>query len=120
MRRRRSAAPPEPKSAAPPEPKSAAPPERPKWRDWLPIATLVAAILPGIAALAAVIFTFQSTNSQLRIAEQGQITDRYTKAIEQLGAIDTSSNPKMELRLGAIYALERIARDSERDQLAVV
>jgi len=48
-------------------------------------------------------------NTQARIAEQGHITDRFTKAIEQLGS------GKLEVRLGAIYALERIARDSKRD-----
>src|SRR4029453_11591667 len=37
---------------------------------------------------------------------QGHITDRYTKAIEQLG------RDKLDVRLGGIYALERIATDS--------
>jgi hypothetical protein len=36
-----------------------------------------------------------------RLTQQGQITDRYTKAIEQLGA------EKLEVRLGGIYALGR-------------
>ncbi|NEQ69782.1 MAG: hypothetical protein F6K21_30680 [Symploca sp. SIO2D2] len=44
-----------------------------------------------------------------KIAEQGQITERFTKAIEQLGSDNIS------IRLGGIYALERIAKDSERD-----
>ena len=48
------------------------------------------------------------------IAEQGHITERYTKAIQQLG--DTS----LAVRLGGIYALERIAIDSERDHPTVV
>jgi Pentapeptide repeats (8 copies) len=42
------------------------------------------------------------------------VTDRYTKAIEQLG-----SN-KLDVRIGAIYALERIARDSARDHPTVM
>jgi uncharacterized protein YjbI with pentapeptide repeats len=45
---------------------------------------------------------------------QGQITDRYTKAIEQLGS------DKLDVRLGGIYALERIAIDSQRDHPTVV
>lgn len=57
--------------------------------------------------------------SQL-IMEQGQITDRFTKAIEQLGAIDASGKKKLEVRLGGIYALERIAHDSERDHWPVM
>jgi hypothetical protein len=46
-------------------------------------------------------------------AEQGQITDRYIKAVEQLGAT------KMNVRLGGIYALERLAQDSPRDHQTV-
>jgi hypothetical protein len=37
---------------------------------------------------------------------EGQITERYTRAIDQLGSTSLS------VRLGGIYALERIARDS--------
>ena len=40
------------------------------------------------------------------LTEQGQVTDRYTKAIEQLGS------DKLDVTIGGIYALERIARDS--------
>jgi hypothetical protein len=45
----------------------------------------------------------------LRISQEGQITERFTRAIDQLG------NEKMEIRLGGIYALERIAQESEKD-----
>lgn len=45
----------------------------------------------------------------LRVAEEGQITERFTRAIEHLGS------DKLEIRLGGIYALERIAKDSEKD-----
>ena len=38
------------------------------------------------------------------LTEQGQVTDRFTKAIEQLGS------DKLDVRIGGIYALERIAR----------
>ena len=40
-------------------------------------------------------------------AQDKQITERFAKAIEQLG------NEKIETRLGAIYTLERIAKDSK-------
>jgi hypothetical protein len=42
-------------------------------------------------------------------AREAQVTDRYTKAVEQLG------NEKLDVRLGGIYALERLMVDSERD-----
>jgi hypothetical protein len=41
-------------------------------------------------------------------------SDRYTKAIEQLGS------DKLDLHLGGIHALERIAVDSKRDRSTVV
>jgi hypothetical protein len=51
------------------------------------------------------------------LAEQGQLTDRYLRAVDQLGATDEHlGNKKLEIRIGGIYALERIALDSPRDQ----
>lgn len=50
----------------------------------------------------------------LEITEQGHLTDRYTKAIGQLG------DDKLDIRLGGIYALERLAVDSARDHPTVV
>jgi hypothetical protein len=49
---------------------------------------------------------------QLTLALSSQMTDRFTKAIDQLG----SSNKTV--RIGAIFALERIARDSLNDESA--
>jgi hypothetical protein len=46
--------------------------------------------------------------------ERAKITDRFANAIGQLG------DDVPEVRLGGIYALERIARDSRRDHGAVV
>jgi hypothetical protein len=60
------------------------------------------------------------------LSREGQITDRFTKAIDQLGAlegtVDATGNPKpkLEVRLGGIYALERIARDSARDHWVIM
>ena len=45
----------------------------------------------------------------VRVAEEGHITERFTKAIAQLG------DKEMAIRLGGIYALERITKDSEKD-----
>ena len=45
---------------------------------------------------------------------EAQVTDRYTKAIGQLG------DAQLAIRLGGIYALERIAVDSPRDHRTVV
>ncbi len=50
------------------------------------------------------------TAKNLFLLREGQITDRFSKAIEHLG--DMNSLPK---RLGGIHALARIARDSQQD-----
>jgi hypothetical protein len=70
-------------------------------------------LIAGLAGLGALGSLAIATRTY-RLTQQGQITDRYTKAIEQLGS------DKLDVRLGGIYALERIARDSERDHPTVV
>jgi uncharacterized protein YjbI with pentapeptide repeats len=46
---------------------------------------------------------------QLTVSREGQITERFTKAIDQLGS------EKVDVRLGGIYALERLSSDSMVD-----
>jgi hypothetical protein len=53
------------------------------------------------------------TYRQLMAAREGQITERYTRAIDQLG------NLRIDVRIGGIYALERIARDSPADRRTI-
>lgn len=69
--------------------------------------TALLAFFAGAIATAGAIFT----GLGYQLSRSGQITDRFTKAIEQLA--DEGKSPV--LRLGGIYALERIARDSRRD-----
>jgi uncharacterized protein YjbI with pentapeptide repeats len=45
-----------------------------------------------------------------QLEREGQITERFTQAIDQIG-----KDRPVEVRLGGIYALERIARESESD-----
>lgn len=54
------------------------------------------------------------TARTLHISREGQITERFTRAIDQLGA------DKLDVRLGGIYALERIGRDSRYDRGPIV
>jgi len=56
--------------------------------------------------------TQESTQRTLELTEQGQITERFTRAIDQLGATDDKGRKKLEIRLGGIYALERIDKES--------
>lgn len=62
--------------------------------------------LAGIVLLAGLYLTYRTFD----LNRQGQVTDRFTRAIDQLG-----EESKLDVRLGGIYALERIARDSKRD-----
>jgi hypothetical protein len=71
------------------------------------------ALMVGLAGVGAV-GALWLNNRTYRLTQQGQITDRYTKAVEQLGG------DKLDVRLGGIYALERIAVDSKRDHQTIV
>ena len=64
----------------------------------------------GLFAAGALYFTARN----YAVAREGQVTDRYTKSIKQLGS------KKLEVRLGGIYGLERIARDSAKDHPTVM
>jgi hypothetical protein len=64
----------------------------------------------GIVLVIGVYFTWRN----LIATEDKQVTERFTKAIEQLG------NEKAEVCMGGIYALERIASDSEKDHWIVM
>ena len=71
----------------------------------------------GVFAAGALVYTarnFTLSRRTYQLTEQGQVTDRYTRAIEQLGS------DKLDVRIGGIYALERIARDSARDHPTVM
>jgi hypothetical protein len=69
---------------------------------------LLQALAGGVLLLGAY-FTYR----QLLITREGQITDRYTKAVDQLGS------EHLDVRVGGIYALERIARDSPDDRATI-
>ena len=56
----------------------------------------------------------------LTAAQEGQITERFTRAVDQLGAIDQLGNPAIEIRLGGIYALKRIANESDKDYWSIM
>jgi hypothetical protein len=52
----------------------------------------------------------RSQKESFELTERGHLTDRYAKAIEQLG------DDNLDCRLGGIYALEQLATDSTRDR----
>ncbi len=74
------------------------------------LATL-AQILGGTFFLVSLYFTWRS----VQVSQETQITERFSQAIDQLG--DSNNLPK---RIGGIYALERIAVDSEKDHWTIM
>jgi Pentapeptide repeats (8 copies) len=67
------------------------------------------AVLQGLAGLLVVIGAV-ATWRQVHISREGQLTDRFSRAVDQLGS------PNADVRIGALYALERIARNSPADR----
>lgn len=63
----------------------------------------------GVLLLTGAVATWR----QVQISREGQITERLTRAIDQIG------NDKVDIRIGGIYALERLAKDSATDRLAI-
>lgn len=57
----------------------------------------------------------KATEAQVKAIEEGQVTERFTRAIDQLGNKDS-----MEVRLGGIYALDSIGKDSPKYRLQII
>lgn len=80
----------------------------------------IASVIAAMAAAASLYFagwSLEATRTQNEVAEQGQFTDRFTKAVDQL---DRAGVDHMQARLGGIHALKRLALDSPRDHAIVV
>lgn len=67
-------------------------------------------LIAGLVVVAGAVATWR----QVHISREGQITERFTRAVDQLG-----NSQNVDVRVGGIYALERIARDSETDRNAI-
>jgi hypothetical protein len=67
------------------------------------------AVLQGLVGLVVVVGA-AATWWQVHISREGQITDRFSKAVDQLGS------QNVIVRIGGIYAVERIARNSATDR----
>ncbi|TDB71148.1 hypothetical protein E1264_42580, partial [Actinomadura sp. KC216] len=81
---------------------------------WFNSVGIVIGVLAAVAGLVTTTITWRIGQDELRATKEGQVTDRYAKAVEQLGS------DKREVRTAAVYALERIARDSDRDRPAII
>lgn len=54
------------------------------------------------------------TRRTVELGRQGQITERFSRAIDHIGSDNT------DVRLGGIYALQRIARESKPDHMPIM
>lgn len=87
-----------------------------RFADENALRTTMAGAMGGLAVLAGAVvgaLTFRETSRQnhavLNLQHRGQVTERFTRAIELLGQ---QGSDKLDVRVGAVYALEQIARDS--------
>ena len=91
-------------------------------------------VLAVIALFGAPFLVWRSfiAQKQVDVAQEDLITDRINKAVEGLGLEKTVKEldnngksvertvPNLEVRIGAIYALELIAKDSKRDYRRII
>lgn len=105
------------------------------------VVSLLLQTLGGVAFVLGGWFTWQQlinsrqelqySREALFTTQQGQITERFTRAIEQLGKSEEGTAPlkngapgapdkNLAIRLGGIYALERISKDSPSDYHGVM
>ena len=63
-------------------------------------------VLAGLAVDAGAVMGALNLVLTQRVQWRAQVTERFTRAIDQLGS------EKLDVRIGAVYALEQIARDS--------
>ncbi len=69
------------------------------------LAVIVGAIVGGLNLRE----TGRQNRAVLELQRRGQVTERFTRAIDQLGQ---QGPDKLDVRIGAVYALEQIAQDS--------
>ena len=86
-------------------------------KDWSEIARNFVFVLAVVAAAVGIWLAWRRTRAletQAATDAERHITENFTRAIDQLG------KDKLEIRLGAIYALERIANSSIKDHWPIM
>lgn len=91
-----------------------APPELASWIAISEIARNIGLLLAGIFGIGIAAWRTWAANRQARAAEEqtrlarrDHVTEFFVRAVDQLG------HEKLEVRLGAIYALKQIMREDE-------
>lgn len=74
------------------------------------VRTALLGLIAGTLAAIGAVYTART----FALNRRGQVTDQYLRAVEQLG------NKEIDVRIGGIYALERLARDSPGDHATIM
>jgi len=53
-----------------------------------------------------------SANRTFNLARRGQVSERFARAVDQLGAMNANKQPAIDVRAGALFSLMRIGIDS--------
>ncbi|MBR9862795.1 MAG: hypothetical protein GYB24_05060 [Rhodobacteraceae bacterium] len=84
------------------------------------------ASLVGLLSMPLLIMNAFHAERRTRANEESYLTDRISQAVEKLGAERVvwrdnkqQSEPNLEVRMGALYLLERIGKDSPRDHIPI-
>jgi hypothetical protein len=93
----------------------------------LQIVTTIVQSVGAVVLIVGIYFTWASLKTTqdaqrntLTSAEQGQVTERFIRAVDQLGARDTDGKPIIEIRVAGIWGLGRIAQESPKDYDEVI
>ena len=91
----------------------------------LAIVGMIAA-LGGLLGAPLMVMNAFHAERRTRAGEESYLTDRIAQAVEKLGSERViwrngkqNSEPNLEVRMGALYLLERIAKDSPRDHISI-
>ena len=71
---------------------------------------LIATLIAGIGLFV----NYWSAEKNIQLTQERLVTERFSKAIEQIGS------DKEEVVSGGIYSLERITKDSSKDRIAII
>ncbi|AQS72424.1 pentapeptide repeat-containing protein [Streptomyces pactum] len=81
------------------------------------VRTTLLQVLAGLVVLFGAYATWRQvrvSQESLRATQEGYVTDRFSRAVDQLGS------DKVDVRIGGLHALRRIAEQSARDRDAIV
>ena len=76
----------------------------------------LATIILGLVVLLGLYLSWRrvtALENQVANAQQGQMTERFTRAIDQLGAVSPGNKPAEIVRTGGVISLEQITKESD-------